>query len=103
MAVSGGLTAGLAYLPNWLNDAKDALALDALLSGWVRTSGWRSAGVVWPAEQPTTVLLARPDGVERTPSAPPEVPEVLKTLRSGSPTTVWQVPGTAGRLYALLT
>src|SRR6266496_3283910 len=99
MSVPGGLSAGLAFLPNWLNDAKDALALDALMSGWARTSGWRSAGLVWPAEQTTAVLVARPDGVERTNAPPPEVPEVLKALRSGTPTIVWQVPGTAGRLY----
>src|SRR3712207_5476696 len=104
MAIPGGLSAGLAFLPNWLSDAKDALALDALLSGWVRTSGWRAAGLVWPADSgPTLVLLARPDGVERPAVPHPERPGVMKALRNGQGTVVWQVPGSAGRLYALLT
>jgi len=103
MSVPGGLAAGLAFLPNWLNDAKDALALDALMSGWTRTSGWRSAGLVWPAELTTAVLVARPDAVDRPIAPPPEVPEVFKALKAGSPTMVWQVPGSAGRLYCLLT
>src|SRR5579885_986879 len=103
MSTPGGLSAGLAFLPSWLNDARDALALDALLSGWVRTSGWRSAGLVWPADgNHGLALLARPDGVERL-TPPPELGEVVKGLRAGSGTVVWQVPGTAGRLYALLT
>jgi len=100
MSLPGGLSAGLAFLPSWLNDARDALALDALLSGWVRTSGWRSAGLVWPADAgPGLALLAKADGVERLPHHPPEAPEVLKGLRGGSATVVWQVPNSVGRLY----
>jgi signal transduction histidine kinase len=93
----------LAFLPNWLNDAKDALALEALLSGWVRASGWRSAGLAWPADSGATVILtARADHVERVAAPPPELPEVVKSLRSGTATVVWQLPGSAGRLYSLL-
>src|SRR5689334_12324076 len=104
MSTPGGLSAGLAFLPSWLNDARDAHALDALLSGWVRNSGWRTAGLVWPADAaPGLTLQARPDGVERMPGPPPELPEVLKGLRGGAGTVVWQVPGTVGRLYCLLT
>jgi signal transduction histidine kinase len=104
MSLPGGISAGLAFLPSWLNDARDALALDALLSGWVRTSGWRSAGLVWPADSsPSLMLQARPDGVERTAAPPPELGEVVKALRAGSGTVVWQVPQSAGRLYCLLT
>jgi signal transduction histidine kinase len=105
MSSPSGLSAGLAFLPNWLNDAKDVQVLDALLSGWVKSSGWRAAGVVWPADSkaPDLVIQARADGVERGSFPPPEVSEVLRALRSGSVTVVWQVPGSSGRLYAPLT
>jgi signal transduction histidine kinase len=103
MSTPGGLSAGLAFLPSWLNDARDALALDALLSGWVRTSGWRAAGLVWPADSsPVLSIHVRPEGVERVPGAPPELNEVLKSLRGGAATVVWQVPNTAGRLYCFI-
>jgi signal transduction histidine kinase len=104
MSTLGGLAAGLASLPNWLNDSKDPSALDAMLSSWVRSSGWRSVGVVSPTDNgPQLSLFGRPDGVERTTAIPPELPEVLKSLRSGNLTLVWQLPGTAGRLYTLFT
>jgi signal transduction histidine kinase len=103
MSVPTGFTAGLAFLPNWLNDAKDAVAFDAILSAWVRASGWRSAGVVWPADvKPTLAMHVRPDGATESTAPPPELPEPLKALRGGSQTVVWQLPNTCGRLYALL-
>lgn len=103
MSTLGGLTAGLAFLPTWLNEARDTLALDALFSGWVRTSGWRSAGVVWPADSNHgLMILAKPDGVETLSHAPAELPGVLKSLRAGSATVLWQVPNSAGKLYAQL-
>ncbi len=102
MSMPGGLSAGLAFLPSWMNDARDAFALDALLSGWVRSSGWRSAGLVWPADTtPALAVQARPEAVERI-NPPPELPEVLRGLRGGVGTVVWQVPNTVGRLYCLL-
>lgn len=104
MHMPGGLSAGLAFLPSWLNDSRDALALDTLLSGWVRSSGWRSAGLVWPVDSsPGFTVQARPDGVERLPNPPAELGEILKTLRGGVGTVVWQLPNSAGRLYCLLT
>ncbi len=104
MHTPGGLTTGLAFLPSWLGDTRDASALDALLSGWVRSSGWRSAGLVWPVDSsPSFIVQARPDGVERLTNPPAELGEVLKTLRGGAGTVVWQVPNGAGRLYSLLT
>ncbi len=103
MSALGGFSAGLAYLPNWLNESRDAVALEALLSGWVRSSGWSSAGLVWPADSANAkILLVRPDGVEKGTITPPELPDVLKSLKSGTTTLVWQVPGTSGRLYTLL-
>jgi signal transduction histidine kinase len=104
MSMPGGLASGLAFLPTWLAETKDPNALDALLSAWVRASGWRSAGFAWPVDAtPRTVLVARGDAVE-TPAQPPvEWPEVVKSLRGGSPTVVWQLPGSSGRLYTLVT
>lgn len=104
MSTLGGLTAGLAFLPSWLSDSRDAQTLDALLSGWVRSSGWRAAGLVWPADSSMGFTVqARPDRVERLPNPPAEVGEILRTLRGGAGTVVWQVPNTVGRLYCMLT
>lgn len=104
MSTPGGLASGLAFLPTWLAETKDPSTLDAVMSGWVRASGWRSAGLAWPVDAtPRTVLVARPDGVETPPQPPVEWPEVVKSLRGGSPTVVWQLPGTSGRLYTLFT
>lgn len=104
MSLAGGLASGLAFLPTWLAETKDANALDATLSGWVRASGWRVAGLAWPVDAtPKTVLVARGDGIDTPPQPPVEWPEVLKSLRGGSPTVVWQLPNSSGRLYTLLT
>lgn len=103
MSPHGGLSSGLAFLPNWLNEARDAVALEALLSGWVRTSGWRTAGLVWPADgTPTLGMIAKPDSSEKLVHPPAELGEMLRSLRAGSPTVVWQTPGSSGRLYCLL-
>lgn len=103
MSGPSGLTSGLAFLPNWMNDAKDAVAFDALLSAWVRASGWKSAGVLWPADgKPTVATAVRPDGTTEPTAPPPELAEPLRVLRGGSQTVVWQLPGTCGRLYTLL-
>jgi len=47
MPTPSSLSDGLAFLPQWLNDCRDAAALDALMCGWVAASGWRRAGVIW--------------------------------------------------------
>ena len=104
MSLPGGLPAGLAFLPNWLNDAKDATTLDALLSGWVRASGWRGAGLVWPADANAVVALhAKADGTERLPRPPAEARDVLTSLKGGSWTVLWQMPNSSGRLYCAVT
>ena len=104
MSIAGGLASGLAFLPTWLAETKDANALDVTLSGWVRASGWRSAGLAWPVDAtPRMVLVSRGDGSDAPPQPPVEWPDVVKSLRGGSPTVVWQLPGTSGRLYTLLT
>lgn len=100
---SAGLASGLAFLPAWLADARDGQAWDALLGGWVRAAGWRSAGVVWPFPgTPVLAQAARPDGVDALPVLPAELSDVARGLTTGPATVLWQVPGTAGRLYALL-
>lgn len=104
MSLAGGLASGLAFLPNWLAETKDANALDISLSGWVRATGWRLAGLAWPVDTtPKTVLVARGDGIDTPPQPPVEWVEVVKSLRGGSPTVVWQLPNSSGRLYTLLT
>ena len=103
MSVPGGFTGGLAFLPNWLNETADATAFDPLFSAWVRASGWKTGGVVWPAEgKPTVSVGVRPDGFVETAQPPPELAEPVRALQRGSQTVVWQLPGTCGRLYTLL-
>jgi signal transduction histidine kinase len=103
MSTAGGLASGLAYLPTWLAETKDTAALDTTLCGWVRASGWQAAGLAWPVDTlPRTVLVARPAGASPLPQPPVEWPEVVKSLRGGSHTVVWQLPTSSGRLYTLL-
>ena len=65
MSTPGSLSAGLAYLPNWLADCPDAVALDALLCGWVRASDYRAVGIDWPDAETLPDLTATAEGVER--------------------------------------
>src|SRR5262245_46966171 len=104
MTTVGGFSSGLAYLPTLLAENADGLTIDSILSGWVKANGWRAAGLVWPIDGPVrTVLLAKPEAVDRPPQPPVEISEVVKSLRSGSTTVVWQVPASSGRLHTLLT
>jgi signal transduction histidine kinase len=97
------MNTGMAFLPQWLLETKDPAAWESLLSEWVRAAQWRSAGVVWPYEsQPTLAQLARSQGVETLPALPAEIPDVARALKNGPSTVVWQLPGSAGRLYTLL-
>jgi signal transduction histidine kinase len=103
MSSPAGIVSGMTFLPNWLQDTKDANAWDTLMGGWVRASRWRTAGVIWPTEtQPTLAFLARAESVEPLPALPAELPDVVRALKSGQSTVVWQIPGSAGRLYTLL-
>ncbi len=99
MSVPTGLPGGLAFLPTWLNGSRDPLAFDAALAAWCRASGWRSAGVVWPAAGPQVAVQVR-DGVAEPAALPPEAGEVLRTIQAGNPTVVWQLPASCGRMYA---
>jgi len=100
MSPPAGLSTGLAFLPNWFTDTKDAGALDHLLSGWLRASGWRTVGLIWPIEGNANLkALVRPGGVEPMPTAPSEIHDVARALKGGTPTVVWQLPNSSGRLY----
>src|SRR5436190_13036550 len=104
MSTVGGLSSGLAFLPTLLAETADGAGLDSLLTGWVKANGWRAAGVVWPVDPPVRVVLhAKPESVEKPPQPPFEIGEVVKSLRNGATTVVWQVPASSGRLYTLLT
>ncbi|HEY2785089.1 MAG TPA: HAMP domain-containing sensor histidine kinase [Fimbriiglobus sp.] len=104
MSTVGGLSSGLAFLPALMAENADGTGTDSLLTAWIRANGWRAAGIVWPVDGPVrSVLLAKPDSVERVPQPPVEIGEVIKSLRSGATTVVWQVPASSGRLHTFLT
>lgn len=99
MTSTGGLSSGLAFLPEWLTET-DASRLDLALPAWVRASGWIEAGLALPIEgTPKTCWTANADSATTTAPVPIELGEVVKTLNGGAATAVWQVPGSSGRLY----
>ena len=86
MSTPGSLSAGLAYLPNWLGDCPDAAALDALVCGWVRASGYRVAGIDWPdGADASHELTATATRVDRRPatSDTPRADTAMTPLPSG--------------------
>lgn len=98
-----GTTAGMAYLAQWMSDPKSTPTLDSLLTGWLNATGWKQTGFIWPATgKPTLARLTRADGTADMIAPPAEVPGVLSSLQSGSPTVVWQLSSTSARLYALM-
>ncbi len=103
MSTSGNLANGLAYLPNWMQDTKETGAFESLLVGWVNALNWKSVGMFLPTIGPQgTAILAKQSGVETLTQEPIEARDVIATLQDGSPTVVWQVHGTSGRLYTLI-
>lgn len=99
MTHAGGLSTGLAFLPQWLAD-DDACTLEAALPSWVGAAGWLEAGIAWPLESnPKTCVTATGERAMTNATPPVELPEVAKSLTNGAPTVLWQVPGTSGRLY----
>ena len=104
MSSPSNIPGGLAQLADWLADGRDCPPLGALLAGWCRAAGFRSAGLVWPVAAPTVVRLVKPDAAAAVADvAPAETAGVAKTLADGPPTVVWQMPHSAGRLYTLFT
>lgn len=103
MSVAGVSCAGLAFLPNFLNECRDALALDALLSGWVRTSGWLRAGLIAAADGSHELMMtAKSDGCDPLPRMPQEAAALVESLKGSTTTVHWPMPNSAGRLYAQL-
>lgn len=96
MTALGGISTGLAFLPTWLSESREGHTLEAKVAAWADASGWQHAGLIWPIDGPAVVTIT-------TSIAPPtELADVLKSLLAGRATVVWQLPGSSGRLYALL-
>ncbi|MFO0938422.1 MAG: ATP-binding protein [Gemmataceae bacterium] len=103
MNTPNGLSNGMTYLPTWLSESTEPMALDQMLCGWVKANGWRSAGLAWPCEgTPKLVVMARSEASDRPPHAPIEMADVARSLIGGQSTVIWQIPASAGRLYTLI-
>lgn len=100
MSQPGTLAAALAYVPHWWQETSDPTGLDALLHGWVRACGWKTAGFAWPADAPTVLKTAHPAGTGETAPAGAELAEAARRIRAGEQTVLWVAPATAGRVYA---
>lgn len=100
---TGGLASGMSQLADWLADSPTT-DFDSALQDLVRQSGWSCAGIIWPwVDQPKVALSATAGRVDALAHLPAELDEVTKSLLAGHKTVIWQVPGTSGRLYAMLT
>lgn len=102
MSVSASITTGLASLPSWLTDTKEADALEVRLSGWVRASGYRSVAILSQLDGRSGLAVrASSEGVSPLSAPPAEVHDVLRALKAGQTTAVWQIPQSSGRLYTI--
>jgi signal transduction histidine kinase len=99
MSAPGTLSAALAFLPNWWQEAADAATFDALLNGWARACGWRTCGFAWAGEAGTVTKTIQ-NGVAVDAPAPLEVPDALRRLKGGEATVQYSIPNTAGRVFA---
>jgi signal transduction histidine kinase len=101
MSAPGSLAAALGFVPNWWQETSDPSGFDALLVGWAKACGWKSAGFVWPAEGPHAVVkTAHPAGVVDTPTVPAEAAEAVRHARTGEATYLAPTAGTGGRVFA---
>ncbi len=96
MTTPGGISTGLAFLPTWLSEAREGHTLETNIAAWADASGWQHAGLIWPVDGLAVVT------VSSSATPPTELVDVLKSLLAGRATVVWQLPGSSGRLYALL-
>src|SRR5688500_7574277 len=101
MSVPGTLSAALAFLSNWWQEATDAGTFDALLSGWARAGGWKACGFAWTGEAGTVTKTIQ-NGVAVEVPAPLEVPDALRRLKGGEATVLYSIPNTAGRVFAMV-
>ena len=60
MSLPSSTTAGLTFLPRWLDGCSDRAAADNLLTGYAAATNWQRVGVVWP----DFGLAASANGVE---------------------------------------
>src|SRR4051812_12353627 len=101
MSAPGSLAAALGFVPNWWQETSDPAGFDALLVGWAKACGWKSAGFVWPAEGPHAVVkTVHPAGLVDTPSVPAEAAEAVRHVRTGDATYLAPTAGTGGRVFA---
>jgi signal transduction histidine kinase len=99
MSNPGTLSAALAFVPNWWQETTEAGALEKLLRSWSQACGWRSCGFVWPGEN-SPAIAKMIQGGTIVESAPPEVPDAIRRIRSGEETAIYSVAGTTGRVFA---
>ena len=100
MANPGTLSAALAFVPNWWQEAADPGTFDRLLRGWSQACGWRACGFVWPGDNSPAVVRMVQGGTLVEASSPPEVPDAVRRIRAGEETVSYSVPGTTGRVFA---
>jgi signal transduction histidine kinase len=99
MSNPGTLSAALAFVPNWWQETTEAGAFEKLLRSWSQACGWRSCGFVWPGEN-SPAIAKMIQGGTIVESAPPEVPDAIRRIRSGEETAIYSVAGTTGRVFA---
>ncbi len=100
MSSSGTMSAALAFVPNWWQEATDSGTFDRLLKGWAHACGWRACGFVWPGDNAPTVVKMVQAGAALEATSPPEVPDAVRRIRGGEDTVLYSVPGTTGQLLA---
>lgn len=100
MSTAGQISSVLAALPSWLQSTTDTNALDNLLTEWVRLSGFRSAGVIWPWEDSLTISKVASHGRVSSTSLPTELPDVVRRLKQGEPTAAATALSGNLRVYA---
>lgn len=99
MSSPGTLSAALAFLPSWWQEASDPADFDALLLGWARACGWKACGFAWAGDAEPVVKTVQ-NGAAADLPAPPELPDALRRLKQGEATVFYSQPNTAGRVFA---
>jgi len=106
MSTTGHLSSALAGLPIWLQSASqpgaDAASFEANLLEWVRTSGFRAAGVIWPCENTPVLAKTALNGRVTSTSVPLELADVVRRLRQGESTAAATSASGTLRVYAAL-
>ncbi len=102
MSCTGGASCSLAFLPEWLSDSETS-RLETTLPEWVRQSGWKKAGLVWPLKSPSSeTWIADTLNATLSNEVPSEIQTIADSFEDGSLTVEWQSNGN-NRLYAPIT